>query len=93
MNQYEIMTITNIISGDAGAQELSNKIKDLVVSLKGKVLDSDNWGKRKFAYEINHQTEGYYEVINFELGAKELSKFRDKLNLLDNLVRYLITKK
>lgn len=93
MNQYELMTITNIELGDEGAQSLSNEIKDLILSFKGKVLDSDSWGKRKFSYEINGKTEGYYEVLTFELEAQKLPEFRTKLNFLDNLVRYLITKK
>jgi small subunit ribosomal protein S6 len=91
MKQYEIMTITNINLGEDGARDVSNKIKDLVTSMKGKVMDSDLWGKRSLAYEINKQTEGYYEIITFEIDSKKVNSIKQKLNLDDGLVRYLIT--
>lgn len=91
MKKYEIMTITNIDLGEDGARDLSNELKDTISSLKGKVLDSDFWGKRKFAYKIKNKTEGFYEVIDFELEPSELEAFKKKLNLQEQLVRYLIT--
>lgn len=91
MKKYELMTITNINLGEDGARDLSNDIKDIISSLKGKVLDSDFWGKRKFAYKIKGQTEGFYEVIEFEIVPSELNVFKKKLNLQEQLVRYLIT--
>ena len=91
MKKYEIMTICDLSLGEDGARDISNKVKDLISTGKGKVLDSDFWGKRTFSYEINHQKEGYYEVINFELDQKSLAEFKQKLNLINGLVRYLIT--
>lgn len=91
MKKYEIMTIYKITLGEDGARELSNSIKDTISSLKGKILNSDFWGKRKFAYEIKHDQEGYYEVIQFEMAPSDLLELKTKLNLQNNLVRYLIT--
>ncbi len=93
MRSYEIMTIGKVNLGDDGATALSNSIKDLIGTFKGKVLDNNFMGKRKFAYEIDHQKEGYYDVITFEIGTENLPKFRAKLNLTDGLLRYLITAK
>jgi len=81
----------NVSLGEDGSRELSNSIKDSVSKLKGKIINSDFWGKRGFAYEINHNTEGYYEVVEFELPGQSLSELKNKLNLEDGLVRYLIT--
>jgi small subunit ribosomal protein S6 len=91
MKQYEIMTIYKADLGDQGAADLSKKVKDLITSADGKVLKSDFWGKRKFAYEIEHTKEGYYDVTSFELDSASMEKFKNKLNLLSGLVRYLIT--
>lgn len=91
MKKYEIMTISDLDLGEDGARDISNKIKDLIGDNKGKVLDSDFWGKRSFAYEVNHKMEGFYEVISFELDPKSMAKFKQKLNLINGLVRYLIT--
>lgn len=90
MKKYEIMTITKISEGDSGSQRVSNEVKDLVTSNGGKILDSDNMGKRNFAYEINHDTEGYYEVITFECDKKNLPIVKNKLAFINGLVRYLV---
>lgn len=88
---YELMTILNIDLGEEGAKALSAQIKELITSLKGTVIESNFWGKRKFAYELNHATEGFYDVLKFEMERLALDKFKSKLNHMDNLVRYLIT--
>ena len=91
MAKYEMMTISKIALGEEGARELSNSIKDLITSLKGKVLNSDFWGKRKFAYEIKHSREGFYEVLEFEMEPGSVKSLKGKLNLQEGLVRYLVS--
>ena len=91
MAKYEMMTISKVALGEEGARELSNSIKDLITSLKGKILNSDFWGKRKFAYEIKHSQEGFYEVLEFEMGKDSIKDLKGKLNLQNDLVRYLVS--
>ncbi|HLC93560.1 MAG TPA: 30S ribosomal protein S6 [Patescibacteria group bacterium] len=91
MKAYEIMTITKLDMGEEGARTLSNSIKDLIGQYKGKVLDSNFWGKRKFAYKLNNNTEGFYDVITFEMSQDNMPKLESKLNLTDGLIRYLVT--
>lgn len=91
MKKYELMTIMKLSLGEDKARDVSNSIKDSISGLKGKILNSDFWGKRKFAYEINHDAEGFYEVIEFEVAPAAVSELKNKLNLQDGLVRYLIT--
>lgn len=93
MEQYEIMTIAKIALGEAGYKDLSKKIQELIKSLGGKVLKTDHWGKRKLAYEIKHETEAFYDVMEFELDSKSIDELKSKLNLMDDIIRYLITAK
>jgi small subunit ribosomal protein S6 len=93
MKNYELMTITKVDLGEDGARNLSNDIKDLISNFTGKVLNSDFWGKRKFAYELDGTTEGFYDVITFEMPADQMPKFEAKLKLLESLTRYLVTAK
>lgn len=85
------MIITDSSLGEDGFRSISNKIKDTVSQLGGKVLDSDAWGKRAFAYEIDHKNDGYYEVLKFDLPQDGMSKIKQQLNLISGLVRYLVT--
>ena len=91
MKKYELMTIAKITLGEDGARALSNAIKDLISANKGKIINSDFWGKRKFAFEINHEQEGFYEVIELEMEPASIDNLKTKLNLEDGLVRYLIS--
>ena len=88
---YELMTIIKIDLGEEKAKEVSKNIQELIASLKGKVTKTDFWGKRKLAYEVVHNTEGYYDVITFELEAANASKLKAKLNLMQEVIRYLVT--
>ena len=91
MSKYEIMTIYNINLGEAKAKELSKEIHGYITSQKGTIESENFWGKRKFAYEIKHDTEGYYDVVNFSMDTSEIDALKTKLNLVEGLVRYLIT--
>jgi ribosomal protein S6 len=90
MKKYEIMTITKVSAGESGAVDIVNSLKDLISSLKGKVLDSKSLGKRSFAYKIDGDAEGYYDTIDFEIETSEMKSFNEKLGYMENLVRYLI---
>ena len=91
MQEYEMMTIYDADLGETKAKELSKKVQGFVTELKGRVGKTDFWGKRKFAFEINHKQEGFYEVVELELASSSLQNLKQKLNLTKGLVRYLIT--
>lgn len=90
MKKYELMTIFKGKLNEEEARNLSNSVKDLISSMLGRVLNSDFWGKRKFAYEIKGATEGWYEVTRFEAEESSIAKLKQKLNIMDNVVRYII---
>ena len=85
------MTIYKVELTDQAAKDVSVKVQELITSMEGKVSKAQFWGKRRFAYEIKHKQEGYYDVINFEMDSSKISKMKTKLNMLTGLLRYLIT--
>lgn len=85
------MTITKLDAGEDKAQELSNSVKDLISAGKGKVLNSNFMGKRKFAYKVKKDAEAFYEVFEFEMDPKNMVNFKKKLDLSERLTRYLVT--
>ena len=89
--KYEIMTIYRNDLGEEGAKKLSNSISEVLDSVGAKDIKNDFWGRRKFAYEIDKSTEGFYDVFTFECDSSVVKKLREKLNLLNGLMRYLIT--
>jgi small subunit ribosomal protein S6 len=91
MTNYELMTIVKSSLTEQGAKDLSKQVQDLIGTLGGKVVKDDFWGKRKFAYEVKGSTEGYYDVITFTLASDQTTKLEQKLNLINDLVRYLVS--
>ena len=89
--KYEIMTIYKNDLGEEGAKDLSKKVQGLLESMGAKDVKNDFWGRRKFAYEMDHAVEGFYDVFTFEFESSKVSKLKEKLNLLNGLVRYLFT--
>ena len=91
--KYEIMSIAELSKGDEKSNTVIEDMKKMVKELGGEVGKEDVWGKRKFAYEINKQTEGFYHVMDFDLETNKIAEFESKLRYMDSLVRYLITAK
>ena len=53
------------------------------------VRREDRWGRRRFAYEINHKLEGYYVVYEF-VGGSDLDQLERALRLADEIVRHKV---
>ncbi len=74
------------------AGELHEQVAAIVTRLHGPIEKTENWGRRKLAYEIGHFKEGVYvlEVIN---GSGELMKELDRrLKVIDQVVRHMIVR-
>ncbi len=93
MRAYEVMTIHR---PDLGEDDVESKIAELETHLSGtgaSVQNRDLWGKRRFAYEIDHLSEGYYSVVTFEADNDSVSSVDRMLSLSDEVVRHKIVRK
>ena len=68
-NLYETVIVTSAKLGEEGSAALVERFKNLIGE-HGTVKTVDDWGKRRFAYPIQKQNEGYYTLINFESGPE-----------------------
>jgi small subunit ribosomal protein S6 len=90
--QYELVYLLPPETTEQQAGELHEQIASIVSRMNGQIEKSENWGRRKLAYEIGHFKEGVYvlEVIN---GTGELMKELDRrLKVIDQVVRHLIVR-
>jgi small subunit ribosomal protein S6 len=67
------------------------RIADLIGHRGATVRHEDRWGRRRFAYEINHKLEGYYVVFEF-VGGTELDQLERALRLADETVRHKVVR-
>jgi len=93
MRDYEVMTIHR---PDLAEDEIAAKIVELESHLTGQgasLEGRDIWGKRRFAYEIDHLSEGYYSVISFQAEAGAVDSLDRMLSLADEVIRHKIVRK
>src|SRR5438874_1008584 len=90
--QYELVYILSPDATEQQMTELHQQIEGVVSRLHGAIERTENWGRKKLAYDIGHHKEGVYvlDVIN---GSGELMKEIDRrLKVLDQVVRHLIVR-
>ncbi len=91
-NLYETVIVTSAKLGEEGSAALVEKFKALI-SEHGTVQNVDDWGKRRFAYPINKQTEGYYTLINFESNPEFTAELDRRYQITDGIMRTLVVKR
>jgi len=92
MRDYELMTIHR---PDLAENDVEAKIGELETYLSNsdaEVTKRDIWGKRRFAYEIDHLSEGYYSVVSFRAEADAVAGVDRLLTLADEVVRHKIVR-
>ena len=84
-----------ILKQSLSSNELSNELKnhtDLVSELKGNVVYQESWGMRNLAYPIKNNKKAFYEFMNIEMPQENIDLMNSKLNLNENVIRYLSIK-
>jgi small subunit ribosomal protein S6 len=89
MRAYELMIIIDAELDDDVIDAQVTRVADLVVQRGGEVKSENRWGRRRFAYEINHKLEGYYVVYEF-VGGSDLDQLERALRLADEIVRHKV---
>jgi len=90
--QYELVYILPPDTTEQQVTDLHGQVEAVVSRMHGQIEKTDNWGRKKLAYEIGHNKEGVYvlEVIN---GTGELMKELDRrLKVIDQVIRHMIVR-
>ena len=85
---YELMVIVDGDADDAANTAVIEKVAEMVEAGGGLVPTVDKWGRRRFAYEINHKNEGVYTVFEISTEATNLDDLDRFLRLADDVVRH-----
>jgi small subunit ribosomal protein S6 len=93
LNKYEILCLLENSLTDDNKAKLVDKFIQVVENAGGKIVNVDKWGTRKFAYEIDHKTEGYYFLINAEAEPTLPAEFQRQMNITEGAMRSMIVKK
>jgi len=87
--QYELIYILPPDTGEQQVTDLHGQVEAVVSRMHGQIATTENWGRKRLAYEIGHNKEGFYvlQVIN---GSGELMKELDRrLRVMDLVIRHM----
>lgn len=92
LNQYETIMVVSAKLGDEGNTALVEKFKERI-GRHGNVESVDAWGRRRLAYPINKETEGFYTLINFTSTPDFTAELDRRYKITDGILRTIIIKK
>ena len=88
---YEAVVIFSLKNGEDKISALVEKFKALIEA-NGTLDAVDEWGKRRLAYPINYENEGYYVLYTFEAEPDFPAEFERIANITDDAVRSMVVK-
>lgn len=91
-NYYELTYIINPVVDDDQFPEIVKKFTELIKDNGGEIDEVDEWGIRKFEYEMNGKGSGYYVNAYFHAPGELIDKLERQLRIDDNIMRYLTLK-
>ncbi len=91
MAKYEAVVIFSVKNGEDKIPALVEKFKALIEA-NGSLDSVNEWGKRRLAYPINYENEGYYALYTFEAEPEFPAEFERIVNITDDAIRTLVVK-
>ena len=90
--QYELVYIVSPDATDAQVGELHTQVEQITQRLGGTIEKTDNWGRRKLAYEIGPHKEGTYVLETLTGGGELMKEIDRRLKVSDLIIRHLIVR-
>jgi len=90
LREYEVMLILPAEADEQVVSTAVDRITKVVSAGGGEVANIDRWGRRRFAYEIDHANEGYYVVTTFTAEPSTQPELDRVLNLADEVIRHKV---
>ena len=92
MNKYESVVIISPNVDEEGMKALISRFTDLI-NTDGKVEKVDELGKRKLAYEVKKNEEGFYVVFYFEAKPELITELERNYRITDEVIKFMTVKK
>ena len=84
-----------LLKQDLSSSDLETEMKnheETIAELNGSIVSKESWGLRNLAYPIKNNKKAFYELLNIDLPNENIKKINEKLNLNENIIRYITIK-
>ncbi|MDD5398895.1 MAG: 30S ribosomal protein S6 [Dehalococcoidia bacterium] len=92
MPGYELVFILNADLSEDDFTRVLGKVNDQITKLGGTVTETNQWGKRRFAYPIKKQAEGNYVLEKVQIKQTALKELDASLKMSEDVLRYLFVR-
>ena len=92
MNHYELMVIYSPSLTEDEQRQQFTQVEELLNHENARMNWVDHWGKRKLAYPVKKQRQGFYDWFYFELDPGRISEIDRKLKMSEVILRFMIIK-
>ena len=89
LREYETIYILRPDTQNDRVAEVNQRVRGIIESQGGVVLNVDNWGKRKLAYEIKKELKGIYLFWSYLGSPQVVTEFERNMRMLDPVIRYM----
>ncbi len=92
MNKYELAIVFRADLEEEALKAELEKVQALITRFEGTIDKIDDWGRRRLAYEINKQTEGFYSFITFTSNPEAPAEIENRIRIMENILRFLVVR-
>ena len=89
LNSYETLFVVDCANGEDAVKATVEKFTALIAE-NGTIENVDEWGKRKLAYPINDQNDGYYVLVNFKSEGEFPAELERLFGINENILRSIV---
>lgn len=86
---YETTFILSPVLDESGTEQQISKIEAVIAREGGTVKEWDRWGKRRLAFPIKRQSDGYYAFLRFEGTPDSIERLSETFKLDENILRHM----
>jgi small subunit ribosomal protein S6 len=90
--RYELVYVVSPEATDEQVADLHTQVDATVKRMGGRIEKTDNWGRRKLAYEIGRHKEGTYVLEVIEGGGELMKEIDRRLKVIDLVIRHLVVR-
>lgn len=92
MNYYEKVVILDPNLDDGAVEETIEKIRNVIINQGGEIFKTDNWGRRKLAYELNKHQKGNYVLLHFKSPPSVIAELEKLCKVIDSIIKFMVVK-
>lgn len=92
MRRYELIFIVQPDLSEEETKTITDRYLQIITAQKGSIIKTEDWGKRRLAYDINKQSKGTYILVDFYGPGSMIREIERNLKIDDNILKFLTVK-